>query len=189
MPFGVGFFAAAGAGVAAASYELISTQVLANNAASVTFSNLGTLAANYKHLQLRMSVRSAGTSNARILMQFNSDTGSNYASHFLYGTGSGAGSDANTSQSGSVNYFVPAANATASVFGSAIYDILEFSNTSKNKTVRVLSGSGPSLSTIYPIALHGFLWMNTNAITSILCSGDGQNIVADSRFSLYGIRA
>ena len=47
MPFGLGFFATAGAG-AAGSFDLLETQVLGSAQASVTFSSLGTYS-NYKH--------------------------------------------------------------------------------------------------------------------------------------------
>jgi hypothetical protein len=71
-------------------------------------------------------------------------------------------------------------------FSGTIIDILDFSSTSKNKTVRALSGFAQGSGQELMIA-SGF-WNSTNALTSIEISTGNANLVANSRFSLYGIK-
>lgn len=152
--------------------------------------NFTSIPQTYTHLQLRGFIR---TTNATVedtvyAYNFNNDgnsTGSAY--HLLAGTGSGVSASGSTGSFSSVLGFAPAANANANVYGAFILDILDYANTNKNKTLRVLcgydnNGSGTiGLHSNVPLTRPG-----TNAITtlSILCNG---NITADSRLDLYGI--
>lgn len=135
-----------GAG-ASADYELISTTVLGSSAASVTFTGLGTSAAAYKHLQLRMAYTSnAGANGTYVRAQFNGDSGSNYSYHVVYGQGSSVLSTGGASQTAMP--FSPMSGTGSSTQADAVIaDILDFSNTSKNKTTRLLAG-GPGSGSI-----------------------------------------
>ena len=177
-------FLSGNAPVSFSAFDLLETQVLTSSAASVTFSSIPQ---DYKHLQIRMAVRSTGTGNPRVLTQFNSDSGTNYAYHNLFGTGSTVYSENNSSNDGWNYYFVPNSSQTAGIFGAAVYDILDYSSVSKNTTTRVFGGAA-NAGVNYDIGLHSFLWNNTAAITSILLSGDGQSFATGTRFSLYGIK-
>ena len=100
MPIPLGILAVAGAGAAGGggAFDLLETTVLGSDTASVTFSNLNTYSA-YKHLQIRLVARSTNASASRsVRIQFNGDTASNYAYHYLLGDGSSVSSDASTSQ-------------------------------------------------------------------------------------------
>jgi len=186
----LGFWAASGAGGggAAADYELISTTVLGSSAASVTFSGLGTSAAAYKHLQLRMTARtdyaSANLGEANI--QFNGDTGSNYAWHSLLGTGSTVASQNGTSQTSARFSNIPYGSSTASMFSAGVVDILDFNSTSKNKTLRALNGVANSSD--WRVSLFSGAWFSTSAITSFTITPNIANFVTGSRFSLYGLK-
>lgn len=193
MPFGLGFFAVAGAGGAAATYELLETQVLGSSQASVTFSSLSGYASTYRHLQIRMVARTdrSGADSDPIILQFNSDTGSNYTRHGLggynFGGTSAPYSNAATSQTSifiSENF--PVNSSTTSAFGALIADIIEPFQTTKNKTVRSLAGMNAAWSSV---ELRSGAWLSTTAVSSILVKPlVGGNFVANSRFSLYGIR-
>jgi len=176
-------FSAGGSG-GAGDYELISTTVLGSSAASVTFSGLGTSAAAYKHLQIRIVNRSV-SSNANTHVRFNGDTGSNYSMHQLYGTGSGVGSAATTS--GNRIYQIAALPPSSSQFAPAIVDILDFSSTTKNKTLRSLRGMADPGAGLSDIELLSGAWYSTAAVTSMEIFGDF-NFVTGSRFSLYGLK-
>jgi len=180
-PITLGILAASGAGTPG-DFELISTTVLSSTAASVTFSNLGTAASAYKHLQLR-AVHKMTAASETALMQFNSDTGSNYRVHRLTGTGSAVTS----ADFGLRNSLVPlTATGTASgVYSATIVDILDFNSSSKNTTVRSLSGR---LDTATEINLYSGVWLSTAAITSITLPATAGSIDVGSRFSLYGLR-
>jgi len=184
----LGFWAASGAGGgAAADYELISTTVLGSSASSVTFSGLGTSAAAYKHLQIRLVGRFAsGTGTfGDTYMRFNADTGNNYSWHEVYGFNGSMGSYG----LGSTNKIYVGSqaqpDAVANYFIPSIIDIADFASTSKNKTARISNGGISGSSSI--IDLSSGAWYSTAAITSINLYGGG-DWAAGSRFSLYGLK-
>ena len=187
MPFGLGFFATAGAGGAAGSFDLLETQVLGSAVSSITFSSLSTYAATYQHLQIRALVRtSRATTSDVIQLRFNSDSGNNYAQHGLYGNGSIVGSFAGVPRSAAFAMESSANNTAANVFGAAVMDILDPFETTKNTTFRTLHG----LTSYNVITLASSLWNNTAAITTMTFTSDGgANFVSGTRFSLYGIKA
>jgi hypothetical protein len=186
MPIPLGIIAVAGAGAAGGggSFDLLETVTIGTTTASVTFSGLGSYT-NYKHLQIRAAVRiNAGVvQTAGPVVQLNSDTGSNYARHNLSGDGSSVVSTAQTGTSGFYGLISAGANAGANIFGVAVIDILDFSSSNKNTTLRSLTGVAASESRI---ALRSALWNNTAAVTSITFAD--ADILAGSRFSLYGYK-
>jgi len=168
------------------SYDLLETTTLTSSTSSVTFSGLGSYT-DYKHLQIRMVTRSTdSTGDDGVVAQINSDTGSNYAYHGLFGTGSIIGSYAVTSASNPLLFTTANANNATDSFGVGVVDLLDFSSTSKNTTARNLGGS---TETNPSIRLTSFVHLNTSAVTSVtLLLQSGTNFVAGSRFSLYGIK-
>jgi hypothetical protein len=185
--FPLGILSAAGAVVGGQTYELISTTVLGGTAASVTFSNLGDYASTYKHLQVRYAIRTdrSGFSSDTVITRFNGDTGSNYAWHRIWGDGSSVQSDAGTTQTFMRSSITSAALSTANAFSAGFTDVLDPYSTTKNKTIRSLNGNIDQSF----IFLWSGLWINTSSLTSItLSSQNAANLVAGSRFSLYGIR-
>lgn len=174
-------------GVAApADFELISTQVLSGFATSVTFSSIPS---SYKHLQLRMTLRdNAGSvTDGQSLLQFNGDTtAGNYAYHWLQGNGSSASSGSSITQPNIQLGHYSGGNNSAGMFSPTIVDILDYTSTNKNKTVRSFAGNATA-STF--VGLYSGIWLNTGAITSIrLTNVLAGSYVTNSRFSLYGIR-
>jgi len=144
MPFGIGFFAAAGAvaPAGAVSYDLLQTEILTGSQASVTFSSLGDYASDYQHLQLRVAARSDRVDNVDFLqVTFNSDSAANYSLHYLRGSGSGSPSSLGlANQSHIWAGFLGTANHTADIFAPAVIDILDPFETSKYTTLRALGG-------------------------------------------------
>jgi len=160
------------------AYDSIATTTVgAGGASSITFSSIPS---TYTHLQIRgISKMSSGAS---LYMQLNSDTGSNYARHFLNGNGSTTGAGGNSSFT---NMFVgTTANAT-STFGANVIDILDYANTNKYTTSRSLSGADANGSGF--LQFMSGLWMNTAAVTTITITGDS-NFDQYSQFALYGIK-
>ena len=180
-----GILAASGAG-AAGAYEHIQSTILTGSQASVTFSNLNTYP-EYKHLQIRMVVHSTATTNGVDLrITLNGDTGANYSRHQLRGDGTTVTSTSSTSAS-----FIALSNAVdtdsggyTNFFAPAIIDILDFSSTSKNTTLRTLHGR----TSVSYIALNSGAWYNTNAVTSLTITPQTAQLSTGSRFSLYGIK-
>lgn len=160
------------------AYEWIASQTLSSSSSSVVFSSIPQ---NYKHLQIRMIAGDNTQTNNTFGLQFNSDTGSNYASHGLRGNGSTVSTNANTSQTGS--YFFSVGGSTN--WGTAIIDIHDYASTTKNKTIRTLAGYDANGSGI--IGLGSGLWLNTNAINSI--NIHYMTFAPSSKFMLFGIKA
>ena len=166
------------------AYDSIATTTLSSPAASITFSSIP---ATYTHLQIRGIARSTAAAGPRaVYLRFNSDTGNNYASHRLEGSGTSASAAALTSQPYIHIYDNPAANQTASVFSSIVLDILDYANTSKNKTARFLNGFDANGSGY--IGFQSGLWMNTTAVTSITFTLEAGDFAQYSQIALYGIK-
>lgn len=179
----LGFLASSGA-KAAGSFDLISTTILGSSAASVTFDVTG-LGSTYKHLQIRATARNSESSEASVYARVNSDSGNNYSWHGLYGDGSGVGSfgySSSWSQMGLAR--IIGSSYASNSFSGIVMDFLDPFSTSKNKTVRALSGS-----TGYnAIRLQSGAWLSTSATTSITFTLETGNFVTGSRFSLYGLK-
>ena len=154
-----------------ATYEPISTTTLGSTASSVTFSSIpGT----YTDLVLVTSNTSSAGLGGVYLDQINGDTGTNYSSTKIFGTGSTAGSDRNTSDTG-VN--IALSNSTQC---NNIFHFLNYSNTTTFKTV-LARGNSAGGQTRASVAL----FRSTAAITSFRLSG--VTFDAGSTFTLYGI--
>jgi hypothetical protein len=169
------------------AYDSLATVTLSANTASIEFAGIPS---GYKHLQIRYLSRSsrAATTDS-VSIRFNSDTGSNYARHYLYGDGATASAGASTSQTSSNIGTQSAASATASIFGVGVIDVLDYASANKNKTVRCLSGA--DLNGSGDIQLSSGLYFATPAaITSItlLAQGGSANFVQYSSFALYGVK-
>jgi hypothetical protein len=168
------------------AYESISTvTVTASTVSSITFSSIP---ATFTHLQIRAFCKST-TSDANvqsIFGQFNSDTGSNYARHFINGSGSAVGANGFASQTSM--FFGTIINGTAtSIFASNVIDILDYANTNKYTTTRSLSGVDKNGAGGFLQFMSG-LWMNTAAVTSITILPNSDNFGEYSSFALYGIK-
>ena len=78
---------------------------------------------------------------------------------------------------------------SASIYAAIIIDLLDYKNTNKYKTIRILSGVETNSATGEKVGLQSALWMNTNAITQIdITSDSGGNWTTDTQFALYGIK-
>ena len=170
-----------------ATYTLISSNVLASSAASVTFSSIP---ATYTDLVLRMSVRTnAGSNTDSIEITFNGDTSSNYSTRVLYGSGSGgAGADQYANNVPSRVWYGATGNtATANTFGSAEVYIPNYLVSQNKQTGNV--GMAETNAAAALMAATASLWRNTAAITTILLDPlDGSaSFQIGSSFYLYGI--
>jgi hypothetical protein len=164
------------------SDDFLEEVVLTSSSSSVTFSGLGAYAADYKHLQIRAVARmSFANAERSLVLRFNSDTSSNYNNHGLYSSGSSVASYYFADTYIGVGSF-SAANATAGSFGAGVIDVLDAYATSKNTTIRTFTGAA----TTPQISLRSGLWRNTAALTSITLLDPTSDLVAGSRFSLYG---
>ena len=163
------------------SYESIATTTVGSGGvADITFSSISSA---YTHLQLRLLIQEPVDT---VAIEFNSDTGNNYARHELVGDG---GVVASGTASTNMIYVATTYGSSGSRFGVAVVDILDYTNTNKYKTVRSLAGVDNN-SSFGKIILYSGLWQNTNAITAIKVRSRTSGTIAQySQAALYGIKS
>ena len=171
---------AGGAPASLNSYESIATVTVGSGGSStITFSSIPS---TYKHLQIR-AIAAHSTDEGYFKVRFNSDSGANYSWHELIGNGSTAIS---AGGGGKTFALVDHAFTNGSNFGVSVIDILDYANTSKNKTVRALSGNDNN-SAGY-VVLNSSAWYDTTAISAIEITFTSNPISQYSSFALYGIK-
>lgn len=173
------------------SFESIaSTTVGSGGSATVTFNSIPS---TYTHLQVRLIARGGRTDSEQqaggLYIQLNSNFLT--SQHQIRSNGSTVVNIANSGglSDGALVLWVPAANASSSIFGAGIIDILDYASTSKTKVLRILSGNDINNGSGV-IAPSSALWNSTNAITSITFGPtDGIGTIPQySSFALYGIK-
>ena len=168
------------------SYESIATVTGTGSSGTISFTSIPS---TYKHLQIRYNGRCASGAITDHYIRLNSDTGSNYTRHWLYALDSGG------------PYLSSAANTTPPSMGYVqgygthpttigIVDIIDYQSTSKNKTIKFVTGSSEQqLDHQGAINLGSSLWMNSaNAVTQIDLILASSNWSTTSSFALYGIK-
>ena len=178
---------ASGAGpLVETDFDLLATEILTGSAASVTFSSLGDYATDYQHLQVRLTGRaSLAGASVGVYSRLNGDDGSNYNGHFLLGNGSTVTSGTTGTTTWGLSGLISANNMAAGNFGASVIDLLDPFETTKNKTLRTLGGATEA----NRIDFHSALWMSTASVTSWTLYPETYDWLADSRLSLYGLKA
>ena len=160
-------------------YESIATTTLGSSNATISFTSIP---ATYSHLQIRGILKNSG-GGTYIKMQMNSDTGSNYSGHELSGDGATASALGYSSRTDIP--ITPNGN-TATNFAGFILDILDYANTSKYKTTRLLMGFDDNGSG--RVMLDSGSWQSTSAITSISIATTAGTFQQYSSLALYGVK-
>jgi hypothetical protein len=167
------------------SYESIATANGTGSSGVITFSSIPS---TYKHLQIRYIARDTQTATfvTAPTVSFNGDTANNYTTHYLYGNGTvvTAGANVGTNEFGYI--LATGANAGTNTYAAGIIDILDYTSTSKTKTVRTMSaadnnGSGE-------IYFNSGLWFATPAAITSITFNASTNYTSLTTFALYGIR-
>jgi hypothetical protein len=157
----------------------------------ITTISFGSIPQTYTHLQLRATVRPTIASD--VVLRFNNDaTTGNYFSHYINATGAGS-----VGANGAGSYYGGGIGigyhdiAIASAFGAHIVDILDYTNTNKNTTVRNSFGVDYNGTGGNQVAFISGSWFSTPAVTTItlyLLSGSGNVFAQNSSIALYGIK-
>jgi hypothetical protein len=170
-----------------ATYTLISSNVLASSAASVTFS---AIPVTYTDLVLRISGRSTNTSTTDgIAFTINSTAGTAYSFTTLRGSGAAVSSGRLGSYSGieTSPTGVVGANATANTFGSIEIYIPSYT-ASQNKPFSFFGAGENNVTDPVYIAAFANLWSNTSTINRVdIAPNSATSFVSGSSFYLYGI--
>jgi hypothetical protein len=163
----------------ASTYEPIATTTLGSISAQVTLSSIPS---TYTDLILIQSgAFNPGTGDVYITL--NNDGGGNYSNTWLSGTGTSALSGRESNQGRIICdiYAYPSTDVSTRIF-----QFMNYSNTTTNKTVLIRSTSG----TTGTDAIVG-LWRSTTAINRIdvYAGGAASRFAVATTFTLYGIKA
>ena len=157
------------------SYESIAT---ANPAGSTSFT-FSSIPSTYSHLQIRYM----GVSSYPLI---STNLGAGTKSHSVYGYGSGSAGYSWDPLAGGMYVAIDGNSGNVS---TGIIDILDYANTSKNKTFRALHGRETNTGDSSVHLASGF-WNSTSAITSITITNNVAGSVAfgtGTTFALYGV--
>jgi len=170
---------------AVGSMEPISAITLTGTQTTVEFNNIPS---TYSHLHLRAIARDTGSSYGyNISLRFNSDSTSSYTRHNLEGNGTSVSASGSSSAESSIPLATTTGGANGTnVFSVFVSDIVDYTNTNKNTTVRALTGYDDINSGYVNFRSGAFL--KTDAITTITLLSTGTAFAINSSFSLYGIK-
>jgi hypothetical protein len=173
-------------GYQAGAYEWIATVNGDGSTASLVFSSIPQ---TYKHLQIRGVANSAYSSvdNGALGVQFNGDTGTNYSRQGFTGGNSTIGNylllGTPFAQSGEGVFLQP----SQPYMGVNVMDVTDYTSSSKQKTVRGLSGIVFNTSGGTVMYAAGY-WTGTSPVTSLTMFQQNANFATGTTFSLYGIK-
>lgn len=167
-------------------FESIATITVGSGGASNA--EFTSIPSTYKHLQIRASIRTTRNQQNSLFYYINGDTStSTYTSHYINATGTTVGATGFGFNNYQALCGVMPGTDVSSNFGVGIFDIVDYANTNKNKTIKYFTGWDGNGSGWAQFGSN--LWANTNAITSIRFSFPEYGIIAQgSRFDLYGIK-
>ena len=164
----------------------ISTTVVgAGGVSSVVFSNIPQV---YQDLQVRFIFRGTlADVNCDMFCWLNGDTTqANYGRTFLRGNGTAASAGIAAPSTAPISGTGTGSTATASMFGSGILDILDYSNSNKNKVTRAWSGE--ERNGAGSIWLFSTYYTLNTPITSLTLVPQSSSFAEYSHFALYGIK-
>jgi len=171
------------------SYESLQTVLVGSGGSSQI--DFTAIPSTYKHLQIRILARTAsgGTADG-LLMRVGTggsiDTTSTLWGHNLMGDGSSATAGSRSATNIELVQ-TTASSSTSGMFGVAIIDLLDYSNTNKAKTFRSLTGHDQNGSGQVRL-MSGSYGANTNAVTDLRFYSAFANVAEYSQFALYGIK-
>jgi hypothetical protein len=157
----------------AATYTPIASITLGTAASSVTFSSIP-----QTYTDLVCVINGRTTADAGIVVQFNSDTASNYSMTAVYGNGSTVTS---ARQSNVSSIGVGGISSASQEQGTNIIQINNYSNTTTNKSLLARANNSTF------VQLRVGLYRSTSAITSCTLNADGTTFMTGTTFNLYGI--
>jgi hypothetical protein len=172
---------------AGGDFESIATATLGSDTATIEFTSIPS---TYQHLQIRGILRTDYSNiTTGSYLEVNGDTTGPYAAHRILGTGSAASAYGEANISLGMYPGLDAGNTnTANVFSGIVIDLLDYSSSSKNKTLRSFSGfdsNGQGW-----VAVYSGLWTSTSVITSLKFKfGGTAKFKQYSQLALYGIKA
>lgn len=172
------------------TYEIIESVSLTGTQTSVTFSSLTT---DYEHLEIWMTARTDLNTPGGydyVGVQFNGDTGSNYATQTMYGYNTAKLTERETGNAFGMKVRAAASDPENALnFGGICVLIPDYRGANVNKSSTSIGGKSAASNNGFTSNGTGE-WDNTAAITSVvLTPGAGTNFNIGCVFTLYGLRS
>ena len=174
------------------SFESIATATGTGSSNTITFSSIPS---TYKHLQIRFIAKTTSTSGSDFALdlRFNSDSGTNYPWHQLWGDGTSAQANgaAATTRIVLSSRIPDSYSQWVNTFEVGVIDIIDYASTSKNKTVRTILGKNINTTGAQDqeIKLVSGSWQSTSAVNSIsLITTASTSWTTTTQFALYSIK-
>ena len=180
-----------GGGGGGGSFESIATVTASGGETSLI---LGSIPSTYASLQIRGRYKDTSTTDygfgVNLLARANS-IASGYTKHNLYGNGSAAAASGGTGET-YLNFggcYMSSGASYTNMFSPIVIDILNYGNTTQNKTVKYITGNDANqASTNRTISLGSNLIQSTSAISSLTFYPADTAFAAGTTFALYGIK-
>lgn len=179
----LGLLSQGGGAGGVSAFELIQT---VNGTGSSGIIDFTSIPATYKHLQIRYTAKNTSTS-ADLNITFNNVTTASYARKHMVGNSVSMAAAQTVSASNISLLDAVAPSTTANVTTNGVIEILDYAESTKNKTLRAMYGLIQAYSTSRIYLASGFL-ESTTAVSRITLTASGNNFSTVSRFSLYGIK-
>jgi hypothetical protein len=166
------------------TYTALATATLSGSSSSVTFSSIPSTDLNGNTIR-DLIVIFNGSGARYLAVQINGDTGSNYNTISLYGTGTNNGTSGVLANFGYI--FASWSAATTSGIRSGSIQFVDAKANDKHKSLLIRhNDTGASGS----VELNAARWANSNPITSIKVYSDSGTILgSDTTISLYAVVA
>jgi hypothetical protein len=160
-----------------ATYDPIATTTLSVTTTNIDFSSIPS---TYTDLRVVLFAKTSLSGYGQL--RLNGDGSFLYSTTYLYGNGSSAVS---TRDTGLNRIYLARNGVWNSQFNLTTIDIFSYSNTSINKTVLFTNSNDNNGSGNITSAVG--LYRSTNAITSVNLMSNGNDFIAGTRATIYGI--
>lgn len=167
------------------NYQLLSSSTLASNQTSVDvsvatshtdlkiiFSLRGTYASTYDYLVVKVNNNAAGSYESWQTLTINGTSATQY--------------NTNNTDTANRGATIPAASAATNIFGNGYLYLPKYTNATYNKHMTGMTG-GANMSSNGNSSMPSWAFKNTTNVTSINFSCANGNLLAGSKFWIYGI--
>ena len=167
------------------AYEIAQYTVLTTSVSQVVF----TVPSGYRHLQIFSSARTNfAQTDSNMNLWFNNDSDLNYSGHYLFSNGTGLAAGGGGDQSQLIICRGTGANSASGIYGHGVTTILDYSSTTKGKTVRSLTGHDQNMAVTGYIFQFTGGWRSLDPVTSIQITTSNGYFATNSTFTLVGYK-
>jgi hypothetical protein len=160
----------------ALTYDSIATTTLSSATSSITFSSISSA-----YTDLRIVLVGTVTSIVDLIMQYNSDTATNYSYTRLQGNGSSVSTDT-TSTNADIR--ISFGNPSTSIPFMITNDIFSYAGSTYKPALTTFSGDTSGAGTVGRTIST---WRSTSAINSVVLTASGSTWKVGTTATLYGI--